>query len=157
MKCTFVLALSCATFIGVSHAQDEEEAADMEGATKRLPDVVGNIIYVMGKLGEMVVPESNARKTMRDYLRRADTCFRRADGLEIKYMNKFVESIPKSMDCQKMTFFARNGKQRQNAVKCYLKKLAQFQKVNRMPMSQVKLLGNMVACLKESFLMRGQE
>ncbi|XP_077496215.1 uncharacterized protein LOC144107100 [Amblyomma americanum] len=153
MKPTFVIALGCVTFVALTRAQDDEETGDLEGAAKRNPDVVGNIIYVMGKLGEMVVPEPNARRTMRDYLRRADKCFRRADGLEIKYMNKFVQGIPKAMDCQRMTFSAKNRKQQQKAVQCYVKKLVQFQKSNKMPMDQVKKLGDMVACLKESFLM----
>ncbi|XP_049513147.1 uncharacterized protein LOC125940722 [Dermacentor silvarum] len=152
MKFTFVLALSCGTLLAASYAQ-EEENDEMGKARRRRVDVVGNIMAVIRKLADLVVPEQDARETLHEHLETVTTCLRKADGLQLNYIRQFIAGIPRALDCVGMVFSARNKRQQNKASKCFIRRLIQFQKQNRIPMDQIKKVGDSITCLKENFLM----
>ncbi|KAH6923140.1 hypothetical protein HPB50_023474 [Hyalomma asiaticum] len=50
--------------------------------------IVSNIVNVIRQLAELVIPETEARQTLREALRMVTTCLRKADGLELVFIRE---------------------------------------------------------------------
>ncbi|KAH7975485.1 hypothetical protein HPB52_002116 [Rhipicephalus sanguineus] len=144
MKCAFVLALSCGTLLAASYAQDEGSDEPSGRARRGSPDVVANIMAVIRKLADLVVPEPDARDNLHQALDSVTTCLREAEGLELDYIREFIAGVPKALDCVGMVFTARNKRQQKKAAQCFVKKILTFQKVHNVPMDQVQKVANSI-------------
>lgn len=131
---------------------DSDDAAHASGGPKSAAQVAKNIAYVLEKLSFMVVKGKGPQKKLLKLIKKGTKCVQKAQGLDVRYVHQFVLAIPAGINCVTQTLNARNKKQQDKAVACFVKRLANFQQATNMPMKQVKKLQHVIDCLKNTLL-----